>query len=401
MNVLFLTHRLPYAPNRGDRIRAYHLLQEMSRFASVSVFSLIHDDAEQSQIAHVPFAAAVRGAPVPQIRNAANAALHLLSDRPVTLSMLDSPVARASLSELMRSTPPDVVVAYCSSMARFAMEPPLASVPFVLDMVDVDSAKWSEMAARSRWPVRMIYGREARTLARFEAAAVQKAAATMVVTAREQSLLKKLAPGAAVEVVGNGVDAEAFRPAGPPSPDPVVVFCGVMDYYPNDEGACWFVSEIWPRVRAVRPDARFVVVGPGPSRNLRQLAGGDPTIELTGRVDRVQEYLWKSAVAVAPLRLARGVQNKVLEALAAGLPAVVTAPVMAGLPDAVRAGCVPAETPEAFASEVVRLLGSSPAERRRIAESARTEKLSWRAQLGPLRSILNGASAARLSSFVG
>ena len=152
MNVLFLTHRLPYAPNRGDRVRAYYLLREMARVATVSVFSLLHDDDEASRVGQVPFAHDVAGVRVTRLRNLIRGGARISSSRPLTHALLDAPDARDALTQLARATPPDVVVAYCSGMARFALEPPLDTLPFVLDMVDVDSAKWAELAVRARRP---------------------------------------------------------------------------------------------------------------------------------------------------------------------------------------------------------------------------------------------------------
>jgi sugar transferase (PEP-CTERM/EpsH1 system associated) len=388
MKVLFLTHRLPYAANRGDRIRAYYLLRELSRVADVSLFSLVHDEAEAAQVDRVPFARQVTTVRVPRVRNLLRGPWALASAAPLTHVLLDAPSVTPTLERLVAADPPDVVVAYCSGMARFAMSAPLNRWPLVLDLVDVDSAKWASLAPEVTLWRRWVYRREARTLAAFERRAAERAASVLVVNAREAETLRQISPAAPVQVVPNGVELEAFRPTGPPSPDPIVAFCGVMDYFPNEDGVVWFADAVWPRVRAARPDARFVIVGSGPGPRIHQLARRDPSIEVTGRVDSVQPYLWRSAVGVAPLRIARGLQNKVLEALAAGLPAVVTPTVLAGLPDAARDGCASADDPDRFAAAVLQLLALSPAERRARAGQARLEGLSWATQLAPIARLL-------------
>jgi glycosyltransferase involved in cell wall biosynthesis len=226
------------------------------------------------------------------------------------------------------------------------------------------------------------------------ALAVRQAVATMVVSSRERDAVERIVPGARVAVVGNGIDLDAFRRTTPPAAEPTVIFCGVMSYQPNDEGVRWFAAEIWPRVRQARPDATFVVVGPDPSAALRAIAAADSSIELLGRVPEVQPHLWRSAVAVAPLRLARGLQNKVLEALAAGLPVVVTSAVFEGLPDAARPGCVLADAAGDFAGGVVALLDASPADRLTKSNAARLADLKWEQTLRPVQGIISPTPAS-------
>lgn len=392
MRILFLTHRLPYAPNRGDRIRAFHLLREMSRFAEVSLLSLVHDDDEMSHGAHVPFAKDVTCCRVRRLPNLARGLLRLPGTSPLTHSLLDSHTVRHSLRELMDRRPPDLVLAFCSGMARFAFEPPLDGLPVVLDMVDVDSVKWEQLASVSRGLFRWVYRREARTLRAFEATAAARARVTLVVSERERLALQAIAPQARVVVVPAGVELETYRPPDRPTDARTVIFCGVMNYEPNQRGVSWFAAEVWPRVRSVFPDARFSIVGSSPTRDVKELASRDPSIDVVGRVASVQPYLWKSAVSVAPLHLALGVQTKVLEALAAGLPVVVTPTVLNGLPPEAQRGCVTASDPAAFAQSVIQLLALSPHERRQRAAAASLESLRWSEQLRDLEAILRAAS---------
>jgi sugar transferase (PEP-CTERM/EpsH1 system associated) len=391
MNILFLTHRLPYAPNRGDRIRAYFLLREMAKFADVALFSLVHDAAEQAQASHVPFARSVVTARVSSVSNWLRGIALLPTGRPLTHSLLRAPGIKAKLAKMVAEAPPDVVVAFCSGMARFAMTSPLSRIPCIVDLVDVDSAKWRALALASRGPRRWIYAREARTLGAFEARAIRQAHATLVVNGRE---LRALEPAltSRVVVVPNGVDVGAFRPSGPPVDNPVVVFCGVMDYAPNDAGVRWFIDAVWPKVRAARPDARFVVIGGGATRELQAVAAADSTVRLAGGVESVQEYLHAAAVSVAPLHVARGLQNKVLEAIAARLPVVVTPAVLDGLPKQAKSACMWASSPEDFAAFVIALLGQSGEDRRQLADSADLSGLDWSAQLGGLERLLKAAA---------
>jgi sugar transferase (PEP-CTERM/EpsH1 system associated) len=286
-----------------------------------------------------------------------------------------------------------VVLAYCSGMARLALDPPLDGVPFGLDMVDVDSAKWAALTSTSSFPRSWIYRREANLLGAFEGRAATRAVATMVVTEPERDTLRRLAPRARIEVIGNGVDVASLAPAGPPSELPVVVFCGVMNYAPNVEGARWLAREVWPIVRRARPDARLQIVGADPLDSVRALAGVEG-VEVTGSVPDVRPYLWNAAVSAAPLLTARGVQNKVLEALAAGLPVVVTPVVAEGLPEVVRPACPAGPTAERFAQEVLRLLALPGAARRARATAVDLSPLGWDRRLEPVLGLLDEARHA-------
>jgi len=399
VRVLFLTHRLPYTPNRGDRIRAYHVLRSLCTYAEVDLFSLVHDEEEAAHANDVRRQGArVTVERVRRGRNLLRAGAVVTSRVPLTHVMLDAPGVADAVRTLCESRQPDVVLAYCSGMARFAVEGPLAGRPFVLDLVDVDSQKWSDLARRTPPPLKWVYRRETRCLGAFEAMAATRAAATLVVNDREAALARVLAPGANVKVLSNGVDVASFRALAPPSAAPRVVFCGVMDYAPNDDAAVWLASEIWPTVRARHPGATLTLMGSNPTARLKSTCAADATIDITGCVADVRPTLWDSAVAIAPLRVARGLQNKVLEALAAGLPTVVTPAVAAGLPAVVLGGCAVADTAAALSMRLIELLALDPRQRRERAERADLERLSWATTLAPLRGILEAAVDGRPSS---
>lgn len=392
MRVLFLTHRLPYAPNRGDRIRAFHIARTLAPMVDLDIVSLAHDAEEHNQAGRLEaLGARVTAVRVPHARNYAQGLLHLAGDRPLTHVLLDAPGLTATLDRIVAQRPPDVVLAFCSGMARFALEEPLSRFPLIVDLVDVDSQKWAALARSSRWPMRAIYEREARHLAEFERKMAAAAVATVVVNDRERDALRPLAPDARIAVVANGIDLRPLTPQHAPGERPIVVFCGVMNYTPNVEGARWFCEHVWPAVRARRPDAELLLVGSSPTRAIRRLHSAANGIEVTGTVDDVRPYLWRSAVAIAPLQTARGVQNKVLEALGAGLPAVVSAQVFDGLPSVVRPACRLATTADLFAEETLGLLAMSPSERRRMAASANMTDRTWESQLRPLHTLLKDA----------
>jgi sugar transferase (PEP-CTERM/EpsH1 system associated) len=393
VRILFLTHRLPYAPNRGDRVRAYHMLRSLKTWANVDLLSLVHDEDEASHARDLQsLASTVTIVRVPRARNTLRSLLALPTSRPTTHTMLDAPDLAPAVGKIITEHRPELALAYCSGMARVALEPSLRAIPLVLDMVDVDSAKWAGLAATTAPPRSWVYAREARLLERFEDIAARHAFTTLVVTDKERQTLAAIAPGARIEVVQNGVDTASFRPPDDPASAPVVIFCGVMNYAPNEEGAIWLARSVWPFVRERRPDALLQLVGSHPTRAIHALADEQAGISVIGRVPDVQPYLWGAAVAAAPLRTARGVQNKVLEAVAAGLPTVVTPVVLEGLPADVLPACSVADGAEAFADAIVTLLSLAPAERRQRASQVDLTALSWERRIERLRPILEAAA---------
>jgi sugar transferase (PEP-CTERM/EpsH1 system associated) len=375
------------------------MIREISSRAEVDVASLVHDADEESHAGDLAgIAGEVITARVPRARNLLRGAVSLPGSTPLTHFLLHSSRLAPAIASLARRRRPDVVLAFCSSMAPFAFQPPLADIPSVVDMIDADSAKWRTLSESSRPPMRWIYRRESRLLARFEIAAMEKAFATLVVNEKERAALLALSPQARVLVMENGVDLDSFAPPEPAERSPTVVFCGVMNYAPNVQGATWLAREVWPLVRSARPDARLQLVGASPSAEVLALADSTSRVEVTGSVPDVRPYLWKAAVAAAPLAVARGVQNKVLEAVAAGLPCVVTPEVADGLPPCVAAACRVFRNREGFAGALVGLLTLSPARLQEIALAADLAALQWPARLAGLLPLLERAATPRSPS---
>lgn len=392
MRVLFLTHRLPYAPDRGDRALGYHIVRVLAPRVELQVTSLVHDQHEAGQIDRVrALGADVSTFRVPRAKNYLNALPHLAGSRPLTHMLLDAPGIQSALERYVQKSRPDVVLAFCSSMGRFGLIRALDSVPMVVHLIDVDSVKWSILAEDARWPMNAIYRRESKYLGRFERTLADHARTTLVVNDREARILRAIAPEADVQVLEIGVDLDALAPPRAPADRPAVVFCGVMNYEPNVKGVLWFAQEVWPIVRSHLPEATFTIVGSSPTGAVRRLSR-QMGISVTGTVPDVRPYLWDAALSVAPLTASRGVQNKVLEAVAAGLPAIVTPQVFEGIPDAITPACRTARTPQEFAEQVLALLSKSPGERRQIAQQADFRSMSWENRLSPLFDILERAA---------
>jgi sugar transferase (PEP-CTERM/EpsH1 system associated) len=333
--LLFLCHRIPYPPEKGDKIRAWHMLEHLSRSWSVDLGCLVDDPAD---LAHLPTLrshcdevfAAPTGA---RWQTAARALLRSRPGQPLTLGWFHHAGLRRWVDRGFAAGRYDAVIAYSAAMAPYAtgsaaQRPGLRSV---LDMVDVDSEKWRAYAADARAPMKQVWSREARLLLRFEREAAMQFDRCLFVSRQEAARFAELAPETAPQLdwVENGVDLSAFDVARQyPNPyqgdAPVAVFTGTMDYRPNVEAVIWFAREVMPLLRSIPGRApEFFIVGANPSPAVQALAAL-PGVHVTGSVPDVKPYLAHAALAVAPLRIARGIQNKVLEAMALGRPVVAS-----------------------------------------------------------------------------
>jgi sugar transferase (PEP-CTERM/EpsH1 system associated) len=397
--LIFLAHRIPFPPNKGEKIRAYHLLRELSAEYEVHLGAFVDTPEDWASRGGLE---AWCGETHYIYRHPRTAALRALSGfmtgRPLSVPYYASRAmhrwVRARIAGGARR-----VLVYSSAMAQFAE--PYRDLLRIADFVDVDSAKWRSYADDARWPWSYVYRREGSRMFAYERAVAESFDAITFVSDAEAAFFRKLAPEVACRVaaVPNGVDAEFYDPAQAElSPYPAavqaVVFTGAMDYRPNVDAVSWFAAEMLPTVRALFPNARFFIVGARPSPEVRALAELDG-VSVIGAVEDIRPYVWHAAVSVAPLRIARGVQNKVLEAMAAGRPVVCTDEALAGI-DA-RHGeqvCVASDA-DSIAAEVAGLLGD-PGRGEQLGRSARArvmEQYDWAASGVQLRSLIQAADS--------
>lgn len=336
--VLLLTHRIPFPPDKGDKIRSYHLLRHLAGRYRVHLGAFVDDAADLAHEAALrAICPDVRLFPVdPPMRKLASL-IGLLTGEPLSVRFYRDRRVREWVGALRAQERVDAVVTFSSTMAQFAEGPGWSSTTRIADFIDVDSEKWRQYAATGTPPMSWVHAREARTLLAFERRIACQFDRTLFVSDAEASLFLQRAPETRGRVghFSNGVNTEFFDPAVElhdpyPPGGPVVVFTGAMDYRPNIEAVTWFADEILPHVLRQRADARFCIVGSKPARAVRQLAER-PGVIVTGRVPDVRAYLKSAAVAVAPLQIARGIQNKVLEALAMARPVVCTSSAAEGI----------------------------------------------------------------------
>jgi len=388
MNILFLTHRVPYPPDKGDRIRSYHLIRHLARNHRLHLACLAWSREE---------AAAADGlrelcASMEVIRRSEGWAkwsslTGLVTGRPLTVPYFRSRELQRSVRRLCRDRSIDLVLVFSSGMAQFADR--LSGIPRIIDFADVDSDKWMQYARRTAFPRSLIYALEGRRLRKYEKAAAERFDSCLVISRAEADLLRSFCPHCSLKVVSNGVDLEYFHPQDP-SPDSLeLVFVGVMDYHANVDGVLFFCRDILPLIRRRIPGATFTVVGGRPTPSVRRLARLDG-VSVAGYVRDVRPYLSRAAVCVVPLRIARGVQNKILEAMACGRPVVTTSRALEGIEARAGRDLLVADEAGSFADLTVELLQDEKL-RERIGRQARVlveDRYRWERCLRPMDEVI-------------
>lgn len=395
-----LTHRVPCPPDRGDRIRAYHLLTQMAKRFNVTLATVAHEpmsDATRHELDRLT--SDCLWAPADRFRQRTAAAGALFRGNPITPSaMMDRGLAKRVVA-LHQRRPFEVVFTYCTGMIGYTQALYEAArsgrvKPFrhVLDLVDVDSLKWAGYAESSRGPMRLVYALEARRLRAVEAGGVVPFDALTVISQAEARRYRASVSAAHQPVVvGNGVDLERFHPAQARRPEnATIIFTGVMSYKPNVDAAVWFARRVMPRVRAAVPEARFAIVGKSPAPAVVAL-GELPGVEVVGPVDDTAEHLRAAALAVAPMMIAPGVQNKVLEAMACGRAVVCSSAAASGIDAEPREEFIVADTEPDVAAQCARLL-MNPVERDALGRAARRcveSRYHWAAAVAPMMGLLD------------
>jgi polysaccharide biosynthesis protein PslH len=366
---VFLCQRVPWPPDRGDRITTWHLLQHLlQRGADVRIGCFQEEDRDAEGVAFLASRCREIVAPRLDRRTSKLTSLRgLLTGEPLTLPFFRDRRLSAAMRRWSRDQRPDLCFVYSSSMAQYALDEPAGAK--VMHFAELDSDKWRQYAAKSGALGRWIYGREARRLLAFEDRVARAFARSLVVSEVERTLFRECIPGVDPAVLPNGVDVDHFTSAGDGERHPqTAIFTGVMDYEPNIDGVCWFAERCWPTLRQRFPDARLLVVGSKPVPAVQALAQL-PGITVTGRVPTTPPWFDRAAVAIAPLRLARGVQNKVLEAMSMGLPMVSSPQAAQGLGD-VPAGTLTVADGEVATIDGVADLFAAPARARAMGLAA-------------------------------
>ena len=401
MRILYLCHRIPYPPDKGEKIRALHQLRALTASHEVDLYTLADDPSDlQFRSELLQYCRTVIVASMNARVKKLRALPHLLGHGPLTLPYFYSSVLAKEVRKALTSRSYDRIFVFCSSMFQYVES--VEDVPILLDLQDVDSDKWFQYADYCRFPHSWVYRREGKTLQNYERWICEKASVVTVLTEREARVLRDLTGQAKIEIVPNGVDTEYFSPTNGARADspPTMVFTGAMDYFPNVEAVRFFALSVFPAVRRSFPDARFVIVGGRPSRRVRALER-IPGVTVTGRVPDIRPYLEQARLFVAPLSLATGIQNKILEALAMALPVLAMPRPVQGISPMVARYIDVAESPDEWIRKTLEHLthGKTLAAKAAEARSKLITEYDWGNSLNRLLSLLASEQVAVGNSY--
>ncbi|MEM6579650.1 MAG: TIGR03087 family PEP-CTERM/XrtA system glycosyltransferase [Pseudomonadota bacterium] len=386
--LLFLCHRIPFPPNKGDKIRAFHLLKHLSQHFEIYLASFVDDPQDwQWSVELEKLCSAVFLRPLNTQAATLRSLWGLISREALSIPYytdfrLRNWVRRCVIDQDIRHA-----LVFSSQMAQFLPDDEHDFRRKVIDFVDVDSEKWEQYSQHKPWPLNWIYAREASALFSLEKELAEKFDAGLFVSRSEADLFKQLSPSTAhkVSFYNNGVDSDYFDPmfehdsmaANPFSPDELpLVFTGAMDYWPNVEAVLWFARVVFPVLQKVHPNISFTIVGGNPDKSVQLLSNIDG-ISVTGKVADVRPYLKYARAAIAPMRIARGVQNKVLEAMSMARPVIVSEKGLEGIDATDRLEVLVAESAEDYVVTVNELLDGQHNSVGEMARSCVRRRFCW------------------------
>ncbi|QDV82922.1 TIGR03087 family PEP-CTERM/XrtA system glycosyltransferase [Stieleria magnilauensis] len=407
--VLLLTHRFPYPPNRGDRIRSYNLMRVLAESFDVTLACPHDEPVSDAELQHVnQICSAVITAPVGTTRWL-RAGVSLLGGHSLTEGLFHQPAIADQVLACHQAQPFDAALVFCSSMFPYVDHDAFRDTPMIVDLVDVDSEKWRQLSIDRSGPKSWIYSIESKRVRTLERRIADRADAITLVSDQEADLFKStITTTTPVHGVSNGVNTDYFRPpsqreasaSGPPSQREAsasgasnLLFTGVLDYPPNVEGLIWFCTKILPTLRN-HVDIQLTIVGRRPNQAVKDLGSLDG-VNLVGEVPDVRPYLHAADIAISPLKLARGIQNKVLEAMACGLPVITTTQSAEGI-DAIDGSEFIIADDEAAWVDAISDLANDTTVRTRMACAARVlvvDHYAWSARMSQITNLLSVAIA--------
>lgn len=397
MNILFVCHRFPFPPKRGGKIRPFNMIKHLAQTHEVTVCSLARsaEEAEEGR-GIAPHCAEFYMETVDERVQWARMVATLPTPFTASGQYFRSPALARTINGLLARRRFDLILVHCSSVAQYVKH--VTDTPKILDFGDMDSQKWLEYRSHKAWPFSLGYWWEGRRVLAEEKRLARRFDYCTATTRAEWETFVSYGLDTPSDWFPNGVDGQAFSPSADPYDPNTICFIGRMDYYPNRQAMKQFCAEVMPLLREKRPDLKLLIVGADPAADVRRLAEL-PGVTVTGSVPAVQPYVLRSALTVAPLRIARGTQNKMLESMAMGVPVVASRTAGGGVDAVAGQHLLVASTPAEYRDAILRIL-DDPGERARLAAAGRARVLShhaWPSSMRRLDRIIERGTEAFLA----
>jgi len=378
--ILYLAHRIPYPPNKGDKIRSFNEVKHLGKFCTIDLICFADNPGDMKYRKKLEsFCNRVKVIPLDTLAATLRGAISLALGKTISQGYFYKKEFQRVFDNWTSETLYDSIVCFSSPMAEYVFNSQsfsgsTARGSLVMDFCDLDSDKWLQYARESGFPKRILFNMEGERLLSYEIAINKTFDQSLFVSEKEADLFRSKFPAAKnVQVVTNGVDFDFFSPGPEIRSDdfshPMVMFSGAMDYHANVDGVKWFCSEILPLIREKIPRVNFYITGSNPHPDVKKLAK-EEGVFVTGFVHDIREYYRAADLCVIPLRMARGVQNKVLEAMATGKPVVTTSKAIQGINAVPGRDLVCADSSGEFAQKVIMLL-NDPDKRNALGSKAR------------------------------
>jgi len=394
-NILFLVHRIPYPPNKGDKIRSYHFLKGLANKYQVHLATFIDDPDDWQYTDKVKaLSASCFFTKINPLLAKIKSLSGFLSNQALSLPFYKNAQMQKWVDQTIKDNKIEKIFIFSSAMAQYVAKH--QDIETVIDFVDVDSDKWLQYSEKKSWPMNWVYKREAQKLLKFDSRVAKSAKVSLFVSEEESKLFKKLVEieSNKISYVNNGVDINYFNvdenyQMPYPSDENIIVFTGAMDYWANVDAVTWFVNEVFPLIKKHNNKAQFYIVGSKPTKQVMLLANHQDVF-VTGRVEDIRPYLFFSNVVIAPLLIARGIQNKVLEAMAMGKPVVVTPQAIEGI-KIIDEDVYTLDNAIDFSRQVIELLGADQAASLFVEKNRQfvEQNFSWDASLNKLTDLID------------
>ena len=388
MKILFLCHRFPYPADGGGKIRVLEMIRHLGRSHELHLVSMVRSDEEARLVSGLnAWCASYRAPRVHPLAQALRTGLCLLTGESLSVGYFGSRAVQQAVNELTTNIAFDCIVAHCSAMGPYVES--IEGIPLLIDFCDMDSEKWRAYADHCTGPRRWLYRYEQRAVQRLERRLATRADISALATPGELECLRAQGTARMSALIPVGVDVDYFSPLAERFDPNLLCFVGRLDYFPNEICVAEFCRDVWPRIRQAQPAARFAIVGANPAPRVRRLASL-PGVEVTGTVPDVRPWLGRAAAMVAPLRIARGTQNKLLEALAMGVPVVTSTLAAQGLAEQARAAVLCSDSADEVFDAVLRCMTGPESRAQRVAHglAAVRNYCTWPASMRQLDELL-------------